>query len=157
MNRQEIRKESLAEWFHNNYEEIALNNGWKTQDDCQVPFHELPEENKRTMIEVCERLLNKFSLLTKEPEEKYCDCVIPKPKSAYDYDSNICRDCDLEIKEPEEEEAIEILKARLEVNAGRLAEPLIKEGKDIKEDQQCHKAFLVLAHLKEVKDYIKTL
>lgn len=50
--------EKMAEWLHNNYEEIALNNGWKTQDDCQVPFLDLPKENKQTMIEVCERFLN---------------------------------------------------------------------------------------------------
>ena len=50
--------EKMAEWLHNNYEEIALNNGWKTQDDCQVPFLDLPNENKQTMIEVCERFLN---------------------------------------------------------------------------------------------------
>ena len=48
----------MAEWLHNNYEEIALNNGWKTQEDCQVPFYDLPKENKQTMIEVCERFLN---------------------------------------------------------------------------------------------------
>lgn len=50
--------EKMAEWLHNNYEEIALNNGWKTQEDCQVPFLDLPKENKQTMIELCERLLN---------------------------------------------------------------------------------------------------
>jgi len=50
--------EKMAEWLHNNYEEIALNNGWKTQEDCQVPFCDLPKENKQTMIELCERLLN---------------------------------------------------------------------------------------------------
>lgn len=50
--------EKTAEWLHNNYEEIALNNGWKTQEDCQVPFCNLPKENKETMIELCERFLN---------------------------------------------------------------------------------------------------
>ena len=50
--------QKMAGWLHNNYEEIALNNGWKTQDDCQVPFLDLPKENKQTMIEVCERFLN---------------------------------------------------------------------------------------------------
>ena len=48
---------TLAEWLHNNYEEIALNNGWKTQSDCQVPFDELPNENKETMLELTLRLL----------------------------------------------------------------------------------------------------
>lgn len=48
---------TLAEWLHNNYEEIALNNGWKTQSDCQVPFDELPNENKEVMLELALRLL----------------------------------------------------------------------------------------------------
>lgn len=56
-----ISPELLAEWMHNNYEEIALNNGWKTQEDCQVPFHELPKENKVVMLELAERLLSKPS------------------------------------------------------------------------------------------------
>lgn len=50
--------EKMAEWLHNNYEEIALNNGWKTQEDCQVPFCDLPTENRLTMIELCIRYLN---------------------------------------------------------------------------------------------------
>lgn len=50
--------EKMAEWLHNNYEEIALNNGWKTQDDCQVPFCDLPTENRMTMIKLCIRYLN---------------------------------------------------------------------------------------------------
>ena len=49
----------MAEWFHNNYEEISLNNGWKTQEQCQVPFRDLPKENKATMIEVCQRWIDK--------------------------------------------------------------------------------------------------
>lgn len=57
---EKVGAEKLAEYFHNNYEEIALNNGWKTQDDCQVPFKDLPKENKSTMIEVCERVLQKL-------------------------------------------------------------------------------------------------
>ena len=56
-----ISPELLAEWMHNNYEEIALNNGWKTQEDCQVPFHELPKENIFVMLELAERLLSKQS------------------------------------------------------------------------------------------------
>ena len=50
--------EELAEWFHDNYEEVSLEQGWKTQTDCQVPFADLPESNKRTMIEVCQRFIN---------------------------------------------------------------------------------------------------
>jgi hypothetical protein len=54
-------------------------------------------------------------------------------------------------------DVISRLKFKLEVNAGRLAEPLIKEGKQPKEDEQCHKAFLMLAHLEAIEDYINGL
>lgn len=54
-------------------------------------------------------------------------------------------------------DVISRLKFKLEVNAGRLAEPLLKEGKQLKEDEECHKAFLMLAHLAEIEDYINGL
>jgi hypothetical protein len=50
--------EQMAEWFHNNYEEIAIEEGWQTQDKCRVEFKDLPESNRATMIKVCERWLN---------------------------------------------------------------------------------------------------
>ena len=53
--------EELAEWFHDNYEEVSLKHGWKTQANCQVRFIDLPETNKKTMIEVCQRLFNKLN------------------------------------------------------------------------------------------------
>ena len=46
------------------------------------------------------------------------------------------------------------LKIYLEVNAGRLCEPLLKQGKNPKDDPDCHKAFLMLAHLQEIDDYL---
>ena len=49
------------------------------------------------------------------------------------------------------------LKERLEINAGRLAEPLLKQGKQPKEDKDCDKAFLMLAHLAEIEDYLNGL
>ena len=48
----------MAEWFHNNYEEIAKAEGWQTQDKCKVEFKDLPKSNRTTMIKVCERWLN---------------------------------------------------------------------------------------------------
>ena len=48
-------------------------------------------------------------------------------------------------------------KFHLEVNAGRLAEPLLKQGKQPKDDKDCHKAFLMLAHLAEIEDYVNGL
>lgn len=49
------------------------------------------------------------------------------------------------------------LKFHLEVNAGRLCEPLLKAGKNPKDDAECHKAFLMLAHLEAIEDYINGL
>ena len=54
-------------------------------------------------------------------------------------------------------DVISRLKFTLEVNAGRIAEPLLKAGKQPKDDENCHKAFLVLAHLEAIEDYINGL
>jgi hypothetical protein len=54
-------------------------------------------------------------------------------------------------------DVISRLKIHLEVNAGRLCEPILKQGKNPKEDENCHKAFLMLAHLEAIEDYINGL
>ena len=54
-------------------------------------------------------------------------------------------------------DVISRLKFKLEVNAGRIAEPLLKAGKHPKEDENCHKAFLMLAHLSEIENYVNGL
>lgn len=54
-------------------------------------------------------------------------------------------------------DVISRLKIKLEVNAGRIAEPLLKAGKNPKDDENCHKAFLMLAHLEAIEDYINSL
>lgn len=51
-------------------------------------------------------------------------------------------------------DVVQHLKFKLEVNAGRIAEPLIKAGKQPKDNENCNKAFLVLAHLAAIEDYI---
>ena len=55
-------KIELAKWLHDNYEEVAKKEEWNTQDNCKVEFDNLPDANKRTMIEIANRLLN-FDLL----------------------------------------------------------------------------------------------
>jgi hypothetical protein len=60
------------------------------------------------------------------------------------------KQCDIHV-------VINRLKELLEINAGRLAEPLLKEGKQPKKDKDCHKAFLMLAHLAEIEDYVNGL
>jgi hypothetical protein len=54
-------------------------------------------------------------------------------------------------------EVISRLRFKLEVNAGKLVEPLLKDGKKPKDDEKCHKAFLMLAHLDAIDDYINKL
>lgn len=54
-------------------------------------------------------------------------------------------------------DVIRRFKFKLEVNAGRLAEPLLKQGKQPKDDEDCYKAFLMLAHLSEIEDYVNDL
>jgi len=52
----------LAKWLHDNYEEVAKNENWDTQENCKVDFDSLPDSNKQTMIKIAYRLLN-FNLL----------------------------------------------------------------------------------------------
>mgnify|MGYP001454576809 CR=1 FL=1 len=57
-----MTKEELAKWLHDNYEAVAKEQNWDTQQSCKVEFDTLPDANKRTMIEIADRLLN-FNLL----------------------------------------------------------------------------------------------
>jgi hypothetical protein len=49
---------AVARLMHETYEAAAKENGWKTQASCQVPFDELPEANRRTMLAVAEAVVN---------------------------------------------------------------------------------------------------
>lgn len=42
----------IAEFLHSAYERQAKLCHWETQKGCQVPFEELPYENKRVMLRV---------------------------------------------------------------------------------------------------------
>ena len=57
-----MTKIELAKWLHENYEAVAKDENWNTQQSCKVEFDTLPDANKRTMIEIADRLLN-FNLL----------------------------------------------------------------------------------------------
>lgn len=57
-----MNKEQLAKWLHDNYEEVAKEKEWDTQENCKVEFDTLPDANKQTMIEIAQRLLD-FKLL----------------------------------------------------------------------------------------------
>ena len=57
-----MNKIELAKWLHDNYEDVARQKNWNTQENCKVEYDALPDANKQTMIEIAERLLN-FDLL----------------------------------------------------------------------------------------------
>ena len=57
-----MNKIELAKWLHDNYEQVARIEDWNTQEKCKVEFDTLPDANKRTMIEIADRLLD-FDLL----------------------------------------------------------------------------------------------
>lgn len=53
-------KKDLAIWLHRNYEEIASEKNWETQKDCKTDFEDLPEKNKKTMLQLAERIKKDF-------------------------------------------------------------------------------------------------
>lgn len=44
------RIEQVARAFHFAYEDYARLEGWTTQEASRVPFEDLPESNRRTML-----------------------------------------------------------------------------------------------------------
>jgi len=50
--------EYLASLFHQYYEELAPEFGYKTREESAKPWADVPEQNKRLMIAVAEELLN---------------------------------------------------------------------------------------------------
>ena len=50
----------LAEYLHDNYEQIAKRTNWQTQKNCKVEFKDLPLENKNTMILLAGKLILDF-------------------------------------------------------------------------------------------------
>jgi hypothetical protein len=52
-----IDAEMLARRFHEAYERLAPQFNYVTRQATAVPWEEVPEENKRLMIAVCEEIL----------------------------------------------------------------------------------------------------
>ena len=59
-----MTKHELAEWLHDNYEELAKAENWQTQEITRVKFEDLPTENKSTMLALADRMLNTFNFIT---------------------------------------------------------------------------------------------
>jgi hypothetical protein len=55
-----MKPEELAELFHDTYERLAPECGYITRKKSQVPFADLPKENKNLMVEVCKVVLNEM-------------------------------------------------------------------------------------------------
>lgn len=52
--------EALAWLMHETYEAAAKEHGWRTQTSCRVPFDDLPEANRKTMLAVAEVIVDKY-------------------------------------------------------------------------------------------------
>lgn len=52
-----VTPQQLAEIMHDVYEKESRAAGWNTQEACHVPFGELPEANKRVMLQVARAVL----------------------------------------------------------------------------------------------------
>lgn len=61
-----ITPERLAEFFHENYESLAMKFNYKTRDESNVPWAEVPENNKKLMMAVCDMVIKTFL------EPKFC-------------------------------------------------------------------------------------
>lgn len=48
---------TIAAAFHRAYEDVAPANGYETREESRVPFDQLPEANRETMLATVRRLL----------------------------------------------------------------------------------------------------
>ena len=53
-----MNAEQLAQLFHETYEELAPDFGYKTREASRRPWKDVPEKNKKLMIAVAERILS---------------------------------------------------------------------------------------------------
>jgi hypothetical protein len=76
-----ITGEELAQFFHERYERLARDFGYKTTEASAKPWGEVPEDNKRLMIATAKSVLAHFSIckvqpMTKDPTVK--DVIVIK-------------------------------------------------------------------------------
>lgn len=60
-----MRAEDLARLFHETYEELAPTFGYETREASRKPWPDVPEQNRKLMAAVCEKVL---AVLGSEPE-----------------------------------------------------------------------------------------
>ena len=56
--------ERVAQRFHETYERLAPEFGYRTREASAKPWAEAPEQNRKLMIAVCEELLGSGFILT---------------------------------------------------------------------------------------------
>ena len=52
--------ETLAQMFHEKYERLAAEFGYKTREESAVPWDEVPESNRSLMVAVCTEILDEI-------------------------------------------------------------------------------------------------
>ena len=52
--------EDLARFFHETYERLAPQFGYKTRESSAVPWEEVPENNKHLMVETARHVLEEL-------------------------------------------------------------------------------------------------
>ena len=60
--RPQLSAEELAQFFHEAYEMLAPNFGYKTREASAVPWEEVPKQNKDLMVAVCQRVIERYFL-----------------------------------------------------------------------------------------------
>ena len=54
--------EELARFFHDTYERLAPDYGYKTREESAVPWEDVPQDNKQLMTATCAEVLRKLGL-----------------------------------------------------------------------------------------------
>ena len=65
MTEQPTAAEYLARLFHDYYESLAPDFGYETRKASAVPWPDVPENNRRLMIAVCQKILDTHVTLLK--------------------------------------------------------------------------------------------
>jgi len=52
--------EQIAKFFHDTYEKLASQHGYKTRKESAVPWSKVPNNNKSLMIAVAGKVIEKF-------------------------------------------------------------------------------------------------
>lgn len=58
----EIYAKKLAQDFHETYERLAPDFGYKTREESAKPWANVPEANKNLMVAVCSKILERWDL-----------------------------------------------------------------------------------------------